>query len=424
MNELNVLIISHYFPPVPGVGGRRWAKFVKYLSRIDGIQVDVISGKNTVKDVSSSFEKELKGANFNHTVLPSNYPSYLEFLEFVKPSLWGKIMFRVQLRTLKKRVKGNYWDFSVLWGSHFEQTIPALIEKRSIQKIVVSGPPYRYVEHVVGLKKRYPNLEIILDYRDPWNDFNDPFPISEDRHIFERALEKEMLMKVDKIITVSEFQKKLILQNQPKASPIFIVPNGFDTEDYQTDFRPQATSDKIRFVHFGTLHYLKDYYWKPFFNAYERLKIEHPNLYQKIQIDLVGYCPVQIKEYIEQKGLEVNIHGILDPFKAHGELNQADIALWFKYDGSPGDFATKFGDYISLNKYMWTFSLKGAVTEHIGEHQIGSVFYRDDAQLESHILEAFLATEDPNNWKFNPEYDTSKLQINNLIHDLLNVLRK
>jgi hypothetical protein len=73
---------------------------------------------------------------------------------------------------------------------------------------------------------------------------------------------------------------------------------------------------------------------------------------------------------------------------------------------------------------MWTFSLKGAVTEHIGEHQIGSVFYRDDAQLESHILEAFLATEDPNNWKFNPEYDTSKLQINNLIHDLLNVLRK
>ena len=119
MNELNVLIISHYFPPVPGVGGRRWAKFVKYLSRIDGIQVDVISGKNTVKDVSSSFEKELKGANFNHTVLPSNYPSYLEFLEFVKPSLWGKIMFRVQLRTLKKRVKGNYWDFSVLWGFSF-----------------------------------------------------------------------------------------------------------------------------------------------------------------------------------------------------------------------------------------------------------------------------------------------------------------
>ncbi len=424
MNELRVLIISHYFPPVPGVGGRRWAKFVKYLSRIDGVQLDVISAKNTVKDVASSFEKELKGANFNHTILPSNYPSHLEFLEFSKPSLWGKIMFRVQLRSLKKRVKGNYWDFSVLWGQHFEKTIPNLIQNRGIQKIIVSGPPYRYVENVVGLKNSFPQLEIILDYRDPWNDFNDPYPISEDRHIYERALEKEMLMKVDKIITVSEFQKKLILQNQPQASPVFVVPNGFDREDYQTDFRPQATSDKIRFVHFGTLHFLKDYYWKPFFNAYERLKWENPNLYQKVQIDLVGYCPVQVEEYIAKRELDINIHGILDPFKAYGELNQADIALWFKYDGSPGDFATKFGDYISLNKFMWTFSVKGAVTEHIEEHKIGKVFYRDDGQLENHIYEAFLASDDPNNWKFNPHYDASKLQINNLTQDLLEILRK
>lgn len=423
MDELNLLIISHYFPPVPGVGGRRWAKFVKYLSRIDGVQVDVISAKNTVKDVSSSFENELKGANFNHTILPSNYPSYLEFLEFVNPSLWGKIMFRVQLQTLKKRVKGNYWDFSVLWGSHFDRTIPAIIEERNIQKIIVSGPPYRYVEHVVGLKKRFPNLEIILDYRDPWNDFNDPFPISEERHVYEHALEKKMLMKVDKIITVSEFQRKLILENQPKASPIFILPNGFDTEDYHTDFQPQATSDKIRFVHFGTLHYLKDYYWKPFFNAYERLKIEHPTLYQKIQIDLVGYCPVQIKEYIEQKGLEVNIHGILDPFLAYKELNQADIALWFKYDGSPGDFATKFGDYISLNKYMWVFSVKGAVTEHIEKHKIGSVFYRDEENLAERIYQAFLSAERSSNRTFDTNYDASKLHISTLSLEVLDILK-
>jgi len=73
---------------------------------------------------------------------------------------------------------------------------------------------------------------------------------------------------------------------------------------------------------------------------------------------------------------------------------------------------------------LWTFSVKGAVTEHIEEHQIGSVFYRDDAQLENHILEAFVATEDPNNWKFNPNYDASKLQINHLTQDLLEVLRK
>lgn len=423
MSELKLLIISHYFPPVPGVGGRRWAKFVKYLSRKDGVSIHVISAQNTVKDVVSSFEKELKGANFKHIVLPSNYPAYLEFLEFRKPSLIGKIMFRIQLFFLKKKVQGNYWDFSVLWKTHFDKTIPNIIRSNKINKLIVSGPPYRYIQYAVGLKSDFPDLEVILDYRDPWNDFNDPFPISDERHSYERALESEMLKKVDKIITVSEFQKALILKNQPEASPIAVIPNGYDLEDYEENFRPKENSDKIRIVHFGTLHYLKDYYWKPFLKAYARLKKEAPALYDKITIDFVGYCPQQVLDYIQQLDVRVKIHGILDPFDAYSELNQADIALWFKYDGSPGDFATKFGDYISLKKYMWTFSVKGAVTDHIEEHQIGTVFYRDDEELENHIYETFLSVENPENRMFNPNYDARKLQISNLTQELLTILR-
>ena len=82
MSEMNLLVISHYFPPVPGVGGRRWAKFVKYLSRKENVNVYVVSAENTVKHVKSSFEEELKDVDFKHLVLPSNYPKYLSFLEF------------------------------------------------------------------------------------------------------------------------------------------------------------------------------------------------------------------------------------------------------------------------------------------------------------------------------------------------------
>lgn len=420
----NILIISSYFPPVPGVGGRRWAKFVKYLSRKEGVNVHVISAKNTVKDVKSSFADELKSVDFKHTQLPSNYPKYLEFLEFWKPTLFRKIMFRVQLADLKKKVKGNYWDFSVLWGEHFKKTIPDIIQKEGITKLIVSGPPYRYIKFAHGLKKDFPNLEVILDYRDPWNDFNDPFPISEDRHKYERALEKEMLQKVDKIITVSAFQKSLIEKNQPQSAPIHLVPNGFDHEDYQDNIRSKEPSDKIKLVHFGTLHYLKDYYWVPFFKAHARLKKDRPDLYDLIEIHLVGYCPHQVSDFIKELDLNVKIHGILDPFEAYGELNQADVALWFKYDGSPGDFATKFGDYISVNKFMWTFSVKGAVTEHIETNDIGKVFYRDNAELEETIYQSFLEIQDESKRTFNPDYDASKLQIVNLTERLLEVLDK
>jgi len=420
--KLNVLVISSYFPPVPGVGGRRWAKFVKYLSRKEAINVHVISAKNTVKDVRSSFAEELKEVNFLHTQLPSNYPKYLEFLEFWKPNLWRKLMFRYQLLFLKQKVKGNYWDFSVCWEDHFKETIPKIIRENKITKLIVSGPPYRYIKFAHGLKKEFPALELILDYRDPWNDFNDPFPISEERHEYERALEKEMLTKVDKIITVSDFQQQLILNNQPNSAPIFVIPNGFDHEDYQDNIRAKEHSDKIRIVHFGTLHYLKDYYWIPFFKALKQLKEEKADLYEKIEVSLVGYCPSQVTEFIEENNLAVKIHGILDPFDAYGELNQADIALWFKYDGSPGDFATKFGDYISLNKFMWTFSIKGVVTEHIEQNEIGKVFYRDDSNLQETIYKAFLAAENSENNTFNPSYDSSNLQIINLTERLLDAL--
>ena len=420
--SLNILIISTYFPPVPGVGGRRWAKFVKYLGRKEDITVHVISAKNTVQNVTSSFANELKEVDFKHTQLASNYPKYLEFLEFWKPTFFRKIMFRIQLYGLKKRVKGNYWDFSVLWESHFKSTIPRIIRDEKITKLIVSGPPYRYILFAQQLKKDFPDLELILDYRDPWNDFNDPFPISEKRHEFERELEKEMLRKVDKIITVSEFQKGLIKKTEPQSAPVYVIPNGFDHEDYQANLRPKVPSEKIKLVHFGTLHYLKDYYWKPFFNAYHQLKNERPELYALLSIDLVGYCPTQISDFIKTLELDVTIHGILDPFDAYSELNQADVALWFKYDGSPGDFATKFGDYISIKKFIWTFSVKGAVTDHIEKHEIGKVFYRDDEQLQETIYQSFLSIQDEDKRVFNPDYDPSALQIINLTENLLEVL--
>ena len=162
----------------------------------------------------------------------------------------------------------------------------------------------------------------------------------------------------------------------------------------------------------------------PFFNAFARLKQEKHDLYKKIEISLVGYCPEQVSSFIEQQELDVKIHGILAPFVAYGELNQADIALWFKYDGSPGDFATKFSDYISINKFMWTFSVKGAVTDHIEEHKIGKVFYRDDSNLEETIYNAMLNIEKAKERVFNPNYDASTLQIVNLTDQLLEVLSK
>jgi glycosyltransferase involved in cell wall biosynthesis len=421
--KLNILVISHYFPPMPGVGGRRWTKFTKYLSKKKEINIHVISAKNNITNIKSSFESELNDIDFKHTTLSSNYPSYLERVDFKKSTLISKIMFRVQHYLIKKKVKGNYWDLSVFWKDHFYETIPEIIKSNQTNKLIISGPPYRYVEFACQLKNTFPELEIILDYRDPWNDFNNPKTFSKERHEFEISLEKKTLTKVDKIITVSDFQKSLILKKQPNSSPIFVIPNGFDKEDYINKLEAKKETSKINLTHFGTLHFQKDYYWIPFFNAYNKLKNNNPELYEKLEINLVGYCPKEISDFIIKRNLDVKIHGMMQPLDAFNKLKQADIALWFKYDGSPGDFATKFGDYVALEKFMWTFSVKGAVTEHIENNKIGKAFYRDDKKLENSIYQEFLKITDNSIRQFPLDYDSEKLDIVNLTNQLIEILK-
>lgn len=421
MND-SILIISFYFPPIPGVGGRRWAKFVKFLSKKQEFNIHVISAKNSVKHVSSSYMDELRACDFNHLVLPSKYPKHIEHVEFMKRSIVQRANFKFHHALIRKRVKGNYWDNSVFWKSYFKKEIPELIRKNEIEKIIISGPPFRYTKYALEMRKVLSGIEIILDYRDPWNDFNEPLPLSEKRKQFEIDLEIECLSSVDKILVVSEFQKNLLLQKGKQLAPIYVLRNGFDTDDLLKNLKPKKQSDKIRISHFGTLHVLKDYYWKPFINALSKIKKELPDLYEKLEVDFIGFCPKEIIQYKDEKEIKINLLGVLEPSEAYDELNQADIALWFKYDGSPGDFATKFGDYIALKKYMWTFSKKGAVTDHIEEQKIGKIFYRSDENLEQSIFESLCELKNKDGFKFNENYDSSSLSIKSLTNDLIQIL--
>ena len=59
---------------------------------------------------------------------------------------------------------------------------------------------------------------------------------------------------------------------------------------------------------------------------------------------------------------------------------------------------------------------------YIEEPKIGHVFYREDSKLEETSYDAFLNVQNPENRIFNPDYDSSALQIVNLTDQLLDVL--
>ena len=83
-----VLIISFVFPPYPGIGGRRWAKFSKYLSEL-GTDVFVLASENPFS-YKSEWTKDVKNCNIKR--LPLKYPKAL--ITFPK-SFFGRINYNI-----------------------------------------------------------------------------------------------------------------------------------------------------------------------------------------------------------------------------------------------------------------------------------------------------------------------------------------
>jgi len=206
----NVLIVSFHFPPSPAIGARRWSKFVKYLSA-SGIKLTVVSDKGNKHKVVSPYSKDIKDAEFTHVVLNSRYPGQLQNMQFKKSSLWTKISFRLVLYYVQLFSKGNFYDYTIFWRRYFRTVIPQLIREHEINRVILTGPPFRHALYALELKK-ISDVELILDCRDLWWDTKHIPPISRKRQEFEIRAEEEVVCGVDKILSISDFQKSILLK--------------------------------------------------------------------------------------------------------------------------------------------------------------------------------------------------------------------
>ena len=86
---MHCTIVSYTFPPSTEIGGRRWAKFSKYLVK-SGHEVTVICANNGINQ--EFYEKEFSGIEVK--VLPKCYPEWLS--GFTK-SLREKLLYMIAI---------------------------------------------------------------------------------------------------------------------------------------------------------------------------------------------------------------------------------------------------------------------------------------------------------------------------------------
>jgi glycosyltransferase involved in cell wall biosynthesis len=366
--QKHILIISYTFPPYPGIGGRRWAKFAKYLQR-RGYMVHVICSENPHAK-HSEWTADIEGIDVHR--LPVKYPKSLILFP---ATVLGKIRYRWDKLIVQLSSTGNYYDRALFWKKQLTVKAEELIAKHRIKNVIATGAPFHILSHTVKLKDVFPDLNVIIDFRDLWAkdlSLSGLASMPENRIVQEIKMEKETVERADHIITVADEMTSYFRSVSKKDNCATIV-NGFDEDDFAF-LKPFVKKDhnKVKFIYTGNLYNDIDYVFLPFCEAMERLKTERRDLYEQVEFDFYGTYPKGYLNLVNTKGLNaLRFHNSIPLPEVLQKINEADYCLLFLNNTYSFSLSTKFCEYIALEKKMVLFSSAGPASEFIHHHQLG-----------------------------------------------------
>ncbi len=420
MNK-SLLLLSYVFPPYPGIGGRRWAKFSKYLSR-KGYTVHVITAASPFKEISQWTKDVENNPRIIRHALPPRYPSIL----LKQPrSLFEKISYRFQDARLKRISQGNTYERALFWKPIMLEKAQELIRAHSIRNVIATGAPFHLLHHSLALKKTFPDLNLIADFRDQWTDnlsFGGYRNLSASRMNFERKIESEVLQHSDCVMSVSEVITENLRKRSAGSSAAFVtLHNGFDEEDFvSTPYAKRPADNRIRFVFTGNLYDELENIVFPFLKMIADLKKNSPVLYNKLSFSFWGNTQQKYLEFVKQNGLNaVHFHPPVPVAKAFSEMADADYCMLFLNDDHHFTRSTKFAEYAGMKKMIVAFSNTGMLQQFLVSNKIG--YACTPATMGEDFLRILTGHEKGENF-FNPEFDTAAFSLPALTDNLERLL--
>ncbi|MEI8224836.1 MAG: glycosyltransferase family 4 protein [Bacteroidota bacterium] len=254
-----VLIITYYWPPSGGAGVQRWLKFTKYLPEFGWepviLTVDPEYAAYPVTDNSLAAELPLS-VKVHRTPAIDYFSIYKKdksripaagFANSVDNTFKGKIL---------RFIRGNFFipDPRRGWNKYAFRKACEIIETEGINHVITTSPPHSTQLIGLNIKKKYPGIKWIADLRDPWTDiyyYKQFYPTFISKRI-DSGLEKKVLKKADRIITVGASLKTLFsLKVKGIENKTEVITNGYD----EADFKVIAANEPSRFTitYVGTL---------------------------------------------------------------------------------------------------------------------------------------------------------------------------
>ncbi len=372
MNK-KILIVSFSFPPYPGIGGRRWAKFAKALCHL-GYDVFVLSAQ-APKGATSEWTKDIEGLKLKRYFFKDRYPRVL-----IQPAqhLGDRIWFKVLTFLLSLFTKGNYFDRSFFNKKEIKQITEKIIKENEIETVIASGGPFHMLYSLAQLKQIQTTLNFIVDIRDPWANNQEFYGMSilpEKKKQEEKRMEKFVISQADTVFTVAdemtEYFRKI---NEKENLQIITLHNGFDPADFNFETKTQE-SEKTRFIFAGSLYPGTEYAWLPFLQALHDLKKNYPDIEALMQFDFYGQLPHSFIKQVKEFNLQsIQIHGQVPLLKIHEEISKSQYCLLFLNRSLNFSLSTKFFEYLAFNRMIVVCGESGATSAFVKNKGIGYGF--------------------------------------------------
>ncbi|GAB4447193.1 MAG: hypothetical protein OHK0036_01180 [Bacteroidia bacterium] len=415
----NILIISYVFPPYPGIGGRRWAKFAKYLHRA-GHNVYVIAAQNPFENISTFIKDIQEIPQENIIYLPSKYPSVL--LQYPK-KFFDKLQYHFWIKTLPFFTKGNFYDRSMFWKWQLYQTIQKIIQNKQISSIIVSGPPFNMAYEVTLLKREFPDIQIIVDYRDEWT-FNKVHGfgiISKKRQEVEFQKEQYVCENADIIMSCDEIILEYLI-NRYNVKKYFHLPHGFDKDDFkylEVDFinHQPKNDNRIIISYFGNIQPNTEMFFNELCRTLDIIRDNNISLYDKLLFSYYLMSPFHYEDIISLHKSKFIFNYNISSSDVFSNLSSSDFIVVILSKRAKDYFTSKYPEIFYLKKPILLYSEKGRVSEFIEKHKIGVHLPQEN------FYDAFVnAITNPSQFSYQ-DLDVEQWDFENLTQELVSILK-
>jgi glycosyltransferase involved in cell wall biosynthesis len=382
MNRRKLLILSYLFPPAGGISVQRALSMARYLPD-SGFEVHVLRAGNAESPVRDVGLLRLIPAGVRlHNATTLEIPFALRHRVWSlirKPGRTSGAPAPQQAAPLKDN--GNNLltrlaqrvlcpEPEVLWVPFAVRKAAQIIEQHGIDTLLVTAPPFSAFLAGNALKRRFPRLRYVADFRDEWLTFylnNNDFQNNEFARRRAPIIERETIESADLVVAVTESSLREIrgrYSSEP-AAKFQCISNGFDPAAFEGFRSRQHSGDRVLVTHVGTIY--RNSSPRYYFDALNRLP---EGVRAKFHTRFIGRLTDPEREILQQENTSVEIAGFMPQREALRFMEDTDYLLMTMTD--PISMPGKLYEYLATGKPIVAIAPPGSeVDRMIRQNQLG-----------------------------------------------------